>query len=721
MHSRQVVCSILLVLSQGLQYEPKCLDGGAIDHPTFRREPLHCFLGQTGRLSREKDKLYDGPWTNWYKDIPPMGLAKLSVIKEFMDEHAIHGTYFPESPVGGSRASLINCSSTVKYRTADGSCNSLDEPLMGAAGTRFGRNVISQVNTSEHSILYPNPREISRKVLHRRQTDGSYKSTDIINLLAAAWTQFQIHDWFSHGPPDFESSPIQIPLSTDDPLHLKHGVRLLNITRSTQDPSRTVEESTKLPKTFVNKFPTGDGSQIYGSDIETQRRLRTLRGGRMKITGDGFLPVRTNSESTMGEEMSDTGLFENWWLGLETLTTLFVLEHNALADMLATKHQSWDDERIFQTARLVNTALVAKIHTLEWTPAILPNPTLDMAMKTNWNGLNQFLDPQYETPDADTTMFGIVGNKGREDKKILFMTEEFVSSYRMHPFLPETLLIQSVNGSMTKRIPTETTRDANARKIIRQIGPGDIIYSLCRQKAGSLTLENYPNFLQDLAVRTPSGSSMIFDVATIDIIRDRERGVPRFNAARRLLGLKAFSSFRELTGDSRLADKLNEVYDGNIEMLDFMVGMFAEGQRPTCFGFSETAFQIFILMASRRFEADRFFTDDFKDEVYTNEGLKWIQEGSMKKVLLRHYPELNETELQFVENAFVPWMKLRDNGKTWSLSNIFSYVGDEDVGSYFFTEGDLAAEILEMVRGHALEISWILPEHFLGAYEQLKT
>ena len=38
-----------------------------------------------------------------------------------------------------------------------------------------------------------------------------------------------------------------------------------------------------------------------------------------------------------------------------------------------------------------------------------------------------------------------------------------------------------------------------------------------------------------------------------------------------------------------------------------MVGMFAE-PKPKGFGFSDTAFRVFVLMASRRIEADRFFT-----------------------------------------------------------------------------------------------------------------
>ena len=70
-----------------------------------------------------------------------------------------------------------------------------------------------------------------------------------------------------------------------------------------------------------------------------------------------------------------------------------------------------------------------------------------------------------------------------------------------------------------------------------------------------------------------------------------------------------------------------------------MVGLYAEPQ-PKGFGFSDTAFRVFILMASRRLESDRFFTRDYRPEVYTQAGIDWVESNSMRTVLLRHFPEL---------------------------------------------------------------------------------
>jgi hypothetical protein len=87
-----------------------------------------------------------------------------------------------------------------------------------------------------------------------------------------------------------------------------------------------------------------------------------------------------------------------------------------------------------------------------------------------------------------------------------------------------------------------------------------------------------------------------------------------------------------------------------------MVGLYAE-PKPEGFGFSDTAFRVFILMASRRLEADRFFTDDYRPEIYTKVGIDWVESNSMRSVLLRHFPELAPS-LDGVSNPFAPWKRV---------------------------------------------------------------
>jgi hypothetical protein len=77
---------------------------------------------------------------------------------------------------------------------------------------------------------------------------------------------------------------------------------------------------------------------------------------------------------------------------------------------------------------------------------------------------------------------------------------------------------------------------------------------------------------------------------------------------------------------------------------------------PKCFAFSDTAFRIFVLMASRRLDSDRFLTRDYGPELYTQAGIDWVENNSMRSVLLRHFPELRAA-MEGVDGAFTPWAR----------------------------------------------------------------
>jgi len=98
------------------------------------------------------------------------------------------------------------------------------------------------------------------------------------------------------------------------------------------------------------------------------------------------------------------------------------------------------------------------------------------------------------------------------------------------------------------------------------------------------------------------------------------------------------AGFAELTSNPDWQRELAVVYQ-TVEDVDLLVGMHWE-EKPCNFGFSDTAFRIFILMASRRLKSDRFFTTDFTPEIYTPAGFAWVQDNSLRTVLEWHVPQL---------------------------------------------------------------------------------
>ncbi|KAI8824296.1 putative alpha-dioxygenase [Fimicolochytrium jonesii] len=154
---------------------------------------------------------------------------------------------------------------------------------------------------------------------------------------------------------------------------------------------------------------------------------------------------------------------------------------------------------------------------------------------------------------------------------------------------------------------------------------------------------------------TKPNEPYIIDMATTEIYRDRERGIPRYLQFHREIGLKPdFKTFADINPDKKVQALLQSVYRVP-EDVDLLVGTLAEEPRPDGYGFGDTAFHIFILMASRRLFTDRFLTDDYKPEIYTAEGIKYIEtQGNFKGLISRHFPEL-ASSVNSVDNPFKPW------------------------------------------------------------------
>jgi hypothetical protein len=297
---------------------------------------------------------------------------------------------------------------------------------------------------------------------------------------------------------------------------------------------------------------------------------------------------------------------------------------------------------------------MAKIHTIDWTPAIIAHPTTVRGLRANWFGiLGERFDKTFGRRTSTEFFHGIPGSKKELFGVPYSLTEEFVGVYRMHPLIPDDYTFYALaDDRVLQRRTFEEVNALHVRECLEQVTLADALYSFGVAHPGAISLHNYPRSLQRF--NRPDGE--LLDLASIDIVRTRERGVPRYNEFRRLFHLKAPETFEEMTGgDTAAAEQLRRVY-GDVERVDLMVGLYAE-PKPEGFGFSDTAFRVFILMASRRLEADRFFTDDYRPEVYTQAGIDWVESNSMRDVLLRHCPELAPS-LEGVPNPFAPWKRV---------------------------------------------------------------
>jgi hypothetical protein len=572
--------------------------------------------------------------SGWWRLPVLTGAAVLEGVRTRLRQQNLHDT--ETMPRVKPPARLPDGSGLHGARSVDGSFNDLDVPEMGRAGSRFGRNVPLEATVlpGDDVLLTPNARTVSRRLMTR---DRFIPATSL-NLLAAAWLQFNVHDWLSHGK-NSKHEPWKIELSRDDPW--PH--RPMTILRTRRDPSSPPDDN---PPSFVNLASQWwDASQLYGSDAPTQAAVRAGVEGKLKVGSNGLLPV----DPKTGVEV--TGVTGNWWLGLDLMHTLFSLEHNSICDELLQEYPEWSDQELFDHARLINAALIAKIHTVEWTPGILGHPTTQLALRTNWWGLaGESVHKVAGRVGKSEVWSGIPGSHTDHFGVPYSITEEFVAVYRMHPLIPDDYEIRSVADDqlMEQRTFTEVAFK-NAREVLDRVGMGNALYSFGLMNPGAITLHNFPRAMQHLVEM--DGTEV--DLAALDLMRTRERGVPRYNQFRQLLHKPPLKRFEDISDNPKWVAEIREVYDGDLDAIDLMVGLFAE-PLPPGFGFSDTAFRIFILMASRRLNSDRFFTVDFTADVYTPVGMKWLDDNGFSSVLLRHFPELRGA-LRGVANPFAPW------------------------------------------------------------------
>jgi hypothetical protein len=628
------------------------------------------------------------------------------------------------------------------------------------------------------SLLKPDPQVISRTLFTRAQSDPAacndgagkpgfavdancdYKPAPFFNVLAAFWIQFMTHDWFSHldeGHNGAESMPMGCPPADAARLGCRPGDAIDTAIVADGSPAPTFGDPARLsraPKTFRNTNTSWwDASQLYGYDERSRQRVKRdptdparlllspIDGRALAGDRQGYLPTLAPTDPMNPEWAGQeaTAFPDNWTVGTSFYSNLFAREHNLFVDAFrrraaetpdadsglrdpsaparALRYRDVGGDELFEAARLVVAAEIAKIHTIEWTTQLLYDEPLYKAMNGNWNGLlggggvlpNALAGalerlgnapaaaPASElysvlasgpgifglgsrTPGWDLTKLDDVNGGTNHFGSPFNFPEEFVTVYRLHPLVPDLLEYRDVSDPniVRAKIPVIETFRGKATSAMRDRGLGAWALTLGRQRLGLLTLNNHPRFLQHVPMGRLNSATNQIDVAALDIIRDRERGVPRFNEFRRQYGLRTLTSFDDFVDPHLAADSparqaqvkivaaLRSVYgqhpcdatkvitraqknddgspindclghaDGsrvdNVEDLDTVVGWLAEPARPHGFAISETQFVVFILNASRRLFSDRFFTSSFRPEFYTSMGVDWVNNNGPEAV-----------------------------------------------------------------------------------------
>ncbi len=484
----------------------------------------------------------------------------------------------------------------VEDRSIDGSGNNTTDELADAgsahselmrfndykpvyAGDGDGEDVI---NDGERA----NARDISNAVV---RSDTLTQSSANLSDLVWVWGQFLDHDIDLSEQSDGAEINGTSVVTINDPSDPLNPVPI-TITRSDFE---TDEEGYRQQLNAITSFI--DASNVYGSDLDRSNALRTFSGGRMVIGVDQLLPTDVDVANENGG-ITEIGLFAagdvraNENVILASIHTIFVREHNRLADLISSHNPNHTDEEIFQLARKIVGAQMQIITYNEFLPALLG----DAAPSAYGYEYDSTVDPSIANSFAHAGFrFG-------------------------HSMLSPSLQLASSDGEVVGGIglkdaffnPSFLQEDASR---VEQLLQGALL-----QRAQEIDV-NIVEDVRSFLFGAPGAGGL--DLASLNIQRGRDHGLPDYNTLRTIYGLAPVQSFADITSDFQLQQELAEVYGGDVNKIDPWVGGLAEDHAGNS-NMGELFTEIIQSQFERLRDGDRLF--------YTSDDLGLYSNGQLR-------------------------------------------------------------------------------------------
>jgi peroxidase len=436
-----------------------------------------------------------------------------------------------------------------RYRAVDGSCNNLENSQWGSAMTTFSRLFPADygdgINSPRRSYTgreLPSARLISSQV----HTDDQV-SDQGLSLFSVAWGQFITHDikfgvsvaptpnCCSEGPSASHSRCLPIKIPDNDIFYSRFNQTCMNFFRSVSGLKNECKLGSREQINLIS--PVLDANTVYSNDEQLLRSLRTFSGGKMK-TYKPFSDLGLKDLLPLKLENPDVGCIRpntsvHCFLTGEARAnehnilvlhhTLLLREHNRLAEELASINPRWSDETIFQEARHIVAALVQHITFTEYLPHVLGSKGLhDYGLTSSthgyYSGYNKNINPTMSTGFA-TAAFRFGHSSIPNFLERWSPSHEFISSKRL-----STMLLQPFD--LLKPWYADQYMLGMLNKPALEIGE-------------SMTKEVTHHLFER------PGQHFGLDLASLNIQRGRDHGIPSFNRWREWCGLKPVHTWQE--------------------------------------------------------------------------------------------------------------------------------------------------------------------------------
>ncbi|KAG1666081.1 Chorion peroxidase [Nymphon striatum] len=482
---------------------------------------------------------------------------------------------------------------TRKYRTIDGTCNNLKRPLEGSSNTAQGRlleavyedGISVPRKSSKLGGRLKSPRYISSKImtdiqnLHKSKTSlltyfGQIISHDysITPMIKAKGEDFLCCKDSRKG---MRAHPgcFTIPIHKKDKFYSKYKKNCMEFIRSTVVLKSNCRFGYREQQNAITTHM--DGSFIYGSNNEMADKLRVKSLGMLQMLFlcrecgmKSLVSLSLSSENTDDHSKkrnqiilrAQNKLFVNLSgdkranenIGLATIHTIFMREHNRIAKLVSEMKPSWDDEKIYQETRKIVIAFMQNMVMKEYLPIVMGKDLLnkyDLALPRN-------LDPNIYDPNINVE----VSNA--------FSTAAFRFA---HSMINDDIEFVFANGQI-KVSPLEeklfNTTDMYYPKRLNAIANG-----MLHQHPRVCSVHMASSMSKRLFLKEGEKSGL--DLASLNIQRGRDHGLPGYNEYRKYCNFEKYTSISEMPITDIMKQKLRKVYK-HVDDIDLFVGGLLE-------------------------------------------------------------------------------------------------------------------------------------------------
>ncbi|KAG8580283.1 hypothetical protein GDO81_007222, partial [Engystomops pustulosus] len=495
----------------------------------------------------------------------------------------------------------------VKYRLITGACNNRNHPSWGASNTVLSRwlppqyeDGISEPKGWNTDFLYnnfslPPVREITNRIIHATNTAGQEES--LYSHIIIEWGQYIDHDVAftpqsvnkvkriqgadCHCTTTNQDSCFPIKISTNDSLSQSGCVPFYRSLAAcgTGDQSAIFGiPSITSPREQINALTSFiDASTVYGSTASVENKLRnhSSEEGLLKVNlqysdhGREYMPFVDDMPSPCIQDpnAANDDRVECFFAGetrsnevitLVAMHTLWVREHNRVAKSLKKLNPHWSSETTYQETRKIVGALHQIITIRDYIPKIL-GPSAFQKYVGNYQGYNENINPSISNIFSTAAFrFG--------HATIPPLIHRLDSTYREHPQYPSLLLHEVFFRPW---------------RIIREGGLDPLIRGLLGKPAKLQTQQEImtEELTEKLLVLSNNGS---MDLASLNLQRGRDHGLPGYNDWREFCGLPRLNSSLDMhiaISDENITRKMIAMY-GHPDNIDVWLGGLAEDLIP---------------------------------------------------------------------------------------------------------------------------------------------